>query len=123
MTSASDFAKAARTFTHRIHCESKGLREQIVCKLPNGYKRPLLILNMEDQLIMSFGGFTRTPMIGAWDSGSDVTREVGYVYDVSFIPNGESFRIAYDIFVEAALAMGEKSVHIERHFFTAFHAE
>ncbi len=98
-------------------------RIMIRCCLPNGHQHPKVIEALEQALIVGYDGFTRCPMLGAWkDDTGAIQREAGSVYEISF-ENTWLCKLAADLFRQAARAMGETWVHIERHEFDAMHTK
>ena len=98
-------------------------RIMIRCCLPNGHKHPAIIEWLEQDLVTDFGGFTRYPMLGAWQNETGtIEREAGCIYEVSFENTWQCARAA-NHFRFAARAMGETWVHIERHEFQAMHTK
>lgn len=98
-------------------------RIMIRCCLPNGHHHPAVIEALELDLATAFGGFTRYPMLGIWNNeNGTIEREAGCIYEVSFKHETAIERATY-MFRVAGRAMGEIWVHIERHEFTAMHAQ
>jgi hypothetical protein len=100
-----------------------GKREKLTCALPySGEHSERIIDDLEKSLAESFGGFTKTAMLGGWiDSTGTLLRERGAVYSVSYVPGKTNRQNAKTLFIAAGWLMGEQWIHIERSYFEAEH--
>jgi hypothetical protein len=116
---AYDNASAERS----TNTSETGKREKLTCALPySGEHSERIIDDLEKSLAESFGGFTKTAMLGGWiDSTGTLLRERGAVYSVSYVPGKTNRQSAKTLFIAAGWLMGEQWIHIERSYFEAEH--